>query len=69
MEEGTQQHPGSYREHIYCLPNRGDFSGIVEEGDFGPHSQGTRGVSGEIKARPICLLDELGKTFERVIAD
>lgn len=27
------------------------------------------GVSGEIKACPICLLDELGKTLERVIAN
>lgn len=26
-------------------------------------------MSGEIKAHSICLLDELGKTFERVIAE
>lgn len=31
--------------------------------------KGPFGLSDDIKARPICLLDELGKMFERIIAD
>jgi len=31
--------------------------------------KGSPNVSSEIKARPICLLDDIGKTLERVIAD
>lgn len=31
--------------------------------------KGSVGISMEIKARPICLLDEAGKIFERIIAD
>ncbi|KMQ91059.1 reverse transcriptase [Lasius niger] len=50
-----------------CL-RRGYFSEIWRRVILVLIPKGPRGVSGEIKARPICLLDELGKTFERVIA-
>lgn len=54
------------------------YTGCLKEGVF-PVSwkkamlvlipKGSSVISSEIKARPICLLDEIGKTFERVIAD
>lgn len=50
-----------------CL-KRGYFPEIWRRAILVLIPKGPRGVSGEIKARPICLLDELGKTFERVIA-
>lgn len=65
--------PYSILGHIARL-----FIACLREGVFlGPWKRailifipkGPGGVSGEIKARPICLLDELGKTFERVIAE
>ncbi|EFN72276.1 Putative 115 kDa protein in type-1 retrotransposable element R1DM, partial [Camponotus floridanus] len=31
--------------------------------------KGPISVPGEVKARPICLLDDIGKTLERIIAD
>jgi len=50
-----------------CL-SKGVFPGIWKRATLVLIPKGPGGISDVVKARPICLVDELGKTLERVIA-